>query len=289
MRLRAIVWKERTNRSPQVDIIILFFLLGGGLFMALPIIYSFVQAIKPMNELFIFPPKFFVSNPTLNNVQDLFILMGQSWVPMTRYLFNSFFIVGVGIVGNLFICSLAAYGLAIFEFPGKKLYTTLIVLSLMFAAPATAIPNFYILSKLNLINTYWALILPSWAYTLGLYLLVNFMSSMVPKALLDSARIDGASEFRVYSQIVMPIIKPAWLTLMILVFQQLWGNTGEQFIYAEQLKPLQYALTQIIAGGIARAGASAVVVFFLILVPIIVFVFNQSKIVETMGSSGIKE
>ena len=213
--------------------------------------------------------------------------MGKSWVPITRYFFNSVLIVTGGMVGNLVVCSLAAYALSQHEFPGKRLYNRLIILSLMFAAPVTAIPGYFILAKLGLVNTYAAIILPSWAYTLGLYLMIKFMESMISSSLIDAARIDGASEFRIYSRIVMPIIKPAWLTLIILVFQSLWGNTGGYYLYSEKLKPLPFALSQIARGGIARAGVAAVVTLVMVVVPITVFVFNQSRIVETMGTSGM--
>ncbi|HHY09216.1 MAG TPA: carbohydrate ABC transporter permease, partial [Firmicutes bacterium] len=262
-------------------------LLAGGIFSALPLVYAINNAFKPLNELFIFPPQFFVRNPTLLNFQDLLVLMANSWVPMTRYLFNSVFIVALGVTGNVFFASLAAYVLAKHKFPGNRLVNELIILSLMFAPAVTAIPNYLTLSYLKLINTYWAVIIPSWASTLGLYLMKNFIDAMVPDSLLEAARLDGASEFKIYWSIVMPLIKPAWLTLTILLFQQLWGATGGQFIYAEQLKPLPYALNQIIAGGIARQGVGAATTLIMMSVPIILFVINQSKIVQTMSTSGI--
>ena len=287
MKLRALLWKKRLARSAWGDLALLLFLGIGAAFMALPLVFAVSHALKPLSELFLFPPRFFVRNPTLANFKDLFLLMGKSWVPISRYFFNSIIIVAGGIVGNLFVCSLAAYAIATHEFPGKKLYNRMIILSLMFAAPVTAIPSYYILAKLRMVNTYAAIILPSWAYTIGLYLMIKFMQSMISSSLIDASRIDGASEFRIYGQIVMPIIKPAWLTLTIFVFQLLWANTGGYFLYAEKLKPLPFALSQIARGGIARAGVGAAVGLVLILVPILVFVFNQSRIVETMGTSGM--
>jgi len=213
--------------------------------------------------------------------------MGKSWVPISRYLFNSLFIVIAGVTGNVIIASLAAYVLSIHEFPGKKFFNEIIILSLMFAAPVLDIPKYLLLSKLHWINTYAAVVVPTWGSTLGLYLMKKFIDSMVPHSLIEAARLDGASEFRIYAQVVMPIVKPAWLTLIILVFQQMWATTGGEFLYAEELKTLPYALNQIVQGGIARAGVAAAVTLMMMVVPILVFLFNQSKIVETMGTSGL--
>lgn len=279
--------KKRLSRSTGGDLVIFFFLALGAAFMAMPMVYTISQAFKPLNELWLYPPQFFVRNPTLNNFNDLLVLMGQSWVPITRYLFNSLFIVIVGMLGNVITGSLAAYALSKHVFPGRKLINEVIVLSLMFTPAVTAIPNYLTISTLGWVNTYWSVIVPQWQWTLGLYLMRNFITAMVHDSLLEAARIDGASEFRIYAQIVMPLVKPAWLTLVILVFQNLWRETGSMFIYAEELKTLPYALGQVAAGGIARAGVSAAITLVMMSVPIIVFIFNQSKIVETMGTSGM--
>ena len=279
--------KKRLSRSAGGDFVIFLFLAAGAAFMSLPLVYSISQAFKPLNELFLFPPQFFVRNPTLDNFNDLLVLMGQSWVPISRYFFNSIFIVVFGMLGNVIFASIAAYTLSKHKFPGKKLVNEMIVLSLMFAPAVVSIPQYLVISWGKMINTPWAVIVPAWGSTLGLYLMRNFIEARVDDSLLESARIDGASELRIYWQIVMPIVKPAWLTLIILVFQSLWATTGGMFIYAEQWKTLPYALNQIIAGGIARAGVAAAVTLVMMSVPIIVFVFNQSKIVETMGTSGL--
>lgn len=279
--------KKRLSRSTGGDLVIFFFLSLGAAFMALPMVYTVSQAFKPLNELWLFPPQFFVRNPTLDNFNDLLVLMGKSWVPITRYLFNSLFIVSFGMAGNVVTGSLAAYALAKHVFPGRKAIEQIIVLSLMFTPTVTSIPTYMLMSRLNLINTYWAVVIPNWSWTLGLYLMRNFMGAMIHDSLLEAARIDGASELRIYAQIAMPIVKPAWLTMIILAFQRLWGETGALFIYREELKTLPYALSQVATGGIARAGVSAAIALIMMAVPVIVFVINQSKIVETMGTSGM--
>jgi len=214
--------------------------------------------------------------------------MSESWVPFSRYVFNTFFITGVGIIGHVIIASAAAYPLAKHDVPGKKIIFSLIVLSLMFARQITEVPNYMIISALGINNTHWALILPAFAMSLGLYLMKQFMEQ-IPDSLLESARIDGASEYRTFWTIVMPNVKPAWLTLMILMFQLLWGETGGQFIRSEQLKPLSFAMQQIAMGGVARVGAFSAVSLILFVVPVTFFIAAQSNIIETMATSGMKE
>lgn len=282
------VKKTRLNRSVQGDIILFLFLMVAAAFMSLPLVYTVSNAFKPLNELFLFPPQFFVRNPTLDNFRDLAVLMGNSWVPFSRYAFNTLVITLLGTAGHVLFASLAAYSLSQFKFPGNRLFFNIIVMSLMFAPQVTAIPNYLIMSRLNWVDSYLSIIVPAWGMSLGLYLMKQFMEQ-VPRALIESARIDGANEFRVFWTIVMPVVRPAWLTLIILSFQQLWGQTGGQFLFSEHLKPLPYALQQIVSGGIARAGVAAAVGLVMMIVPIAVFVFNQSKVVETMGTSGIKE
>jgi ABC-type glycerol-3-phosphate transport system permease component len=278
---------RRLCRSAGGDAVILVLLAGGAAFMSLPLVYAIGNSLKPLNELFLFPPQFFPRHPTLRNYSDMMVLMGKSWVPISRYFLNSLIIVTMGILGNVLFGSVAAYALSKHVFPGKRLLNEMIVLSLMFAGAVTSIPNYVVISKLRFMNTYWAVIVPSWASTLGLYLMKKFMDAMVPLDMLEAARIDGASEWSIYWMIAMPIVKPAWLTLTILAFQSLWSTEGGSYLYAEQLKPLPYALHQLSGGGIARAGVASAVAVVLMSVPIMVFIFNQSKMVKTMGTSGI--
>lgn len=203
-------------------------------------------------SLFIFPPRFWVNNPTTENFADLINLMGNSWVPLSRYIANTLLITILGTAGHILLASAAAYPLAKYRFPGSKVLFTIVILSLMFSPHVTAIPNYMVMSWLGWINTHASIIVPSLAFSLGLFLMKQFMEQ-IPDALLEAAKIDGANEYRIFWSIVMPNVKPAWLTLMILQFPALWGTDGGSFIYSENLKTLHYALSQIVQGGIARA------------------------------------
>ena len=277
------------NRSAGGDTGITFMLTVLGLFMFIPMYYVVIQAFKPLDELFMFPPRFYVINPTVENFGDLFTLMSDSWVPFSRYIFNTVFITLCGTLGNLIFASMAAYSLAKLRFPGRKAIFQLIVMSLMFHSTVNQVTHFIILSAFGWVDTYLSIIVPSMATTMGLYLMKQFMESSVPDTVLESARLDGASEFRTYLIIAMPMVKPAWLTLMIECFKSLWNSGSSIYIHSEQLKTFNYAIQQILAGGIARSGAGAASTVVMMAVPIGVFILNQSQIIETMGSSGMKD
>ena len=288
-KLRTRKHKVVLSRSAGGDAGITVLLTLLGAFMFLPMFYVLMQSLKPLDELWMYPPKFIVMNPTFGNYKDLFILMDDSWVPFTRYIYNTIFTSVAGTFGHLFLASMAAYALAKIKFPGGKMIFKTIQTSLMFHSTVTAITSFMIMSAFKMIDTYWAIVVPAWGSTLGLYLMKNFMDTNVSDAVLESARLDGASELRTYWTIAMPMVKPAWLTLIIYSFQGLWNQGASTYIYSEQLKSFNYAIGQITAGGIKRQGASAAALVIMMAVPIAVFIITQSNIIETMGSSGMKD
>lgn len=280
---------KNPTRSIGGDICINIFLLAFGFFMILPVIYIVSNAFKPFDELWVYPPRFFPKIPTTKNFRDVFRLLSNADVPFMRYVFNTFFISIVGTAGNLILASAAAYAMAKMDFWGKKTMFKLVELSLMFNAPATAIISFIVMSQLKLVDNYGAYIVPAFASTLGLYLMKQFMEQMIPDSVLEAARIDGASEWRIILRIAMPLVKPAWLTVIIFSFFGLWNTGSSVLIYSEEMKTLNYAIAQIMSGGIARAGAGSAGTLLMMLVPILVFLITQSNIVETMSTSGMKD
>ena len=288
-KLRTRNHKVVLARSAGGDAGITVLLVALGAFMFLPMIYVIMQSLKPLDELWMYPPRFYVMNPTLSNYKDLFTLMNSSWVPFSRYIFNTIFTSVAGTFGHLFVASMCAYALAKIKFPGGRMIFKTIQTSLMFHATVTAITSFLLMSTFKMVDTYLAIIIPAWGSTLGLYLMKQFMDSGITDAVLESARLDGASELRTYWTIAMPMVKPAWLTLIVYSFQGLWNAGSSIYIYSEQLKSFNYAIGQITAGGIKRAGASAASTVLMMMVPILVFVITQSNIIETMGSSGMKD
>lgn len=285
-------WKfrgaKKANRSRAVDILLGLFLLLLGVFMVLPIWLIIINAFKPIAELFINPPRFYVAHPTLNNFVQLGQILENMWVPFSRYLFNSIFVTVIATAGNVIVGSLAAYPLAKHNFPGKKVISKIIVLSLLFTTQVLYIPQYIISAKLHLINTYWSLILPVVQSTIGVFLMQQFMGQ-IPTSLLEAARIDGAGEFKIWWSVVMPSVKPAWLTVIIFAFQNIWNQNGNLYIYNESMKVLPSITSQVQAGGLVRAGPAAAVMLVLMLPPLILFQATQKQVIETMTTSGIKE
>lgn len=282
---------RKSSRSFGGNVLMGIFMGLTGFLFFFPVLFMFNNSLKPLNEMYMYPPKLFVRNATFDNFSDLFRILSNTLVPFGRYLFNSLFVVVVGSVGHILIASLCAYPLAKYRFPGSRFISKLIVYSLMFNGTVLAIPNFITISKLGLIDSYGAIILPTFASTLGLYLMQNFMEQ-IPDSLLEAARIDGAGQFKIHMSIVLPLVKPAWVTAFILVFQSLWGSTGDSFIYKENLKSVSYMMGQLAGGsnvGVARAGvvaAGSVIMFF---IPACTFLLMQSNVINTMATSGMKE
>ena len=286
--MRKIRIHKQLNRSHTGNFLILLMLIAVGTFMGMPLYYNIIQSFKPVEERFIFPPRFYVVNPTWVNYTQLFQLVSDLTVPFSRYLFNSVFVSIVSTTVSVLIGAMAAYPFAKKKFPGRNMLWRLIMLTLLFSGGVTALPSYIIKAKLGLINTYWVLILPTLASTLHMFLMRQFMLQ-IPDSLLDAAKLDGASDIRIFLNIVMPNVKPAWMTVMVLSFTDVWNNGSGGVIFKEELKLLPTALGQITAGGIARSGASAAAAVLLMLPPIISFVVTQSKMLQTMAHSGIKD
>lgn len=279
---------RRTKASVVGDVSTYLLLALYAAFMSLPLVYAIVQSVKPYNELFIFPPRFFTKNPTLMSFRKLFDLTSTSWVPFSRYVFNTLTNTIVGTVIHIISAAMCAYPLAKNKFPGKKIIFTLVVWSLLFTGGVTEIPVYLVMSYLGIIDTYFAYWLPEIAATMGVFLLKQNVAE-IPNAMIEAARIDGAGEWKILWSIVMPSIKPAWLTLAIFSFQRNWNATAGSYIYTETLKTLPTALSQITAAGsVARAGEAYAASVLMMIPPIIFFIFAQSSTVKTMAHAGIK-
>ena len=280
--------RRKPNRSIGGDIGIYIFLGLCSIIMFFPLFFSLCQSLKPLDELLKFPPDILPRNPTLENFSDLFVTMSLSLVPFSRYIYNTVLITLAGTIGHVIIASMAAYVLAKYNFPGGSIFFRVVVVALMFSGYVTGIPNYLIMCRLHIVDTYWALVLPAIGGSMGLFLMKQFMEGF-PMSLIEAAKIDGAREFTIFWKLVMPNVRPAWLTISIFSIQGLWNNAQTQYIYTESKKMLRYALDQIQLGGIARMGQSQAVIVFTMSVPIIFFIFSQSQIMETMASSGLKD
>lgn len=278
----------RLNRKSYGDVLMLILVGVMAAFSFFPLLMAVSTSLKPIHELFYYPPKLLAENPTLDNFRMLLSLMQNTRVSFFRYAFNTVFISVTVTVGHVFIASMAAYPLAKLKVPGINLINTLVMVSLMFVSTVTDVANYLTISWLGWLDTYWACIIPTMGASLGLFVMRNYMTT-IPDSLLEAARMDGCSDFQIYWRIVMPLSKPAWLTAAILMFQQVWSMDNTNYVYDESLKTLPYALSQITSGAMVRAGAGQAVGVLMMIVPAIVFIVNQTKIIDTMASAGIKE
>lgn len=281
---------KRFTRSRAGNVVYFSFLFLMGLFSMLPLVYCVCTAFKPLDELLIFPPRFFVSRPTLANFSVLPTLLEKMRVPFSRYLFNSVFISIVSTFFNIFVSSMAAFSLSKSKLKFRNLFFLIVQFSLLYNATTLGVPQYLIFSKMGLINTYWVYILPAIPSSMGAFLIKQYVDSGVPDTIMEAARMDGANVFVIYWKIIMPMIKPAWMTQLLFSFQGIWSITPTAgTIFSENLKTLPYVMGSVSAGGTARSGSAMACTVLLMIPPILVYFISQSNVMETMGSAGIKE
>lgn len=279
---------KRYTRSKAGNFFYVLFLVAFGAFSVLPLIYSIATSLKPLDELLIFPPRFFVTRPTLENYLALPGLLSNLRVPLSRYIFNSLFISLFSTFLYVVVATMAAFVLARSEIKGKKIIFTLVQFALLFNTYTLGVPRYLIYSYTGMIDTYWVMILPHVASTMGVFLMKQYMEGAIPVALLEAARIDGAGPFRIFWQIVLPIVKPCLLTLTLFGFREAWATIPDGTVFSETLKTLPTIMGQITSGGIARSGSAMAVTVIMMIPPILVYMISQSNVMESMSSAGIK-
>ena len=280
---------KRYTRSKVGNFFYFAFIILGGVFAILPLVYCLCTSLKPLDEILIFPPRFFVHRPTFANYAALPELLSSLRVPLSRYIFNSLFVT----LGTTFlyvvVASMAAFVLCKSNIKFKKTIFYIIQFSLLFNAYTLSVPQYLIFTWMNIVDTYWVCILPHFASTMGVFLMKQYMEGSLPNALLEAAKIDGAGYYRIFWQIVMPIVKPMWLTLTLFTFRDVWASVPQGTIFSETLKTLPTIMSQITAGGVARSGSAMAVTCILMIPPITVYMISQSNVMESMSSAGIKE
>ena len=279
---------RRFTRSKVGNFFYIFFIVAFGLFSTLPLVYCIATSFKPLDELMVFPPRFFVRRPTMQNYLVLPGLLSNLRVPVSRYLFNSLFVCIVSTFLYVVVATMAAFVLARSEIKGKKVIFALIQFALLFNGYTLGVPRYLIYSGMKIIDTYWVLILPHIASTMGVFLMKQYMEGAMPVALLEAARIDGAGPYRIFYQIALPIVKPCWLTLTLFGFRDAWATVPDGTVFSETLKTLPTIMGQITAGGIARSGSAMAVSVIMMIPPILVYMISQSNVMESMSSAGIK-
>lgn len=280
---------RRYTRSRAGNALYFFVLFAAGLFTVLPMIYCVLTSLKPLDELLVFPPRFFVQRPTLSNYAVLPSLLNKLRVPVSRYLFNSVFVAVTGTVCHIIAASMAAFVFSKSKIRGRKALFLIVQFTLLYNAYTLAVPQYLIFGKLHMIDSYLIYILPAIPSAMGCFLMKQYIDISIPVSLMEAARIDGASMARIFWKIVMPVVKPAWMTLALFSFRDMWSIVPQGTIFSEQLKTLPQVMSSITAGGIARSGSAMAVTVLLMIPPIIVYGISQNSVMETMSSSGIKE
>lgn len=280
---------KRFTRSRLGNFLFFTILILAGLYTILPLIYSIVTSFKPLDELLAFPPRFYVTRPTLKNYSILPELLSDLDVPFARYVFNTLFLSVVISALHVIVASMSAFVMCQVRNKWTGLLFALVQFALLYNATTLAVPQYYIFSKLNIIDTYWAYILPMLPSTMGVFLIKQYMDGAIPEALIEAARIDGAGVLRIFWQVVMPLVKPAWMTLTLFIFRDSWALQPGGTIFSESLKTLPNILSQITSSGIARSGSAMAATVLLMIPPVLIYFVTQSNVMETMSSAGIKE
>ena len=269
------------------------YLIPIAFVMGLPLVFIFNHAFKPIGELFLFPPRFLVQQPTLENFVRLADATATSGIPVSRYIYNSLLITAFVVFFSVLIGSMAAFAFAKLKFKGRNAFFTINTLALMFVATAVAIPRYLVIENLGIIDTYFAHVLPALAMPVGLFLVTQF-TTQIPDSLIEAARIDGAGNFYIYRRIVLPLILPAISTVAILAFQGVWNDAGTSatFINNESLRTLAFFMSTLTAGGgataVAGQGMAAAAGLIMLIPNLILFIIMQSRVINTMAHSGLK-
>lgn len=280
---------KKYTRSKAGNFFYVFVLLMFGIFSILPLIYSIITSFKPLEELLVFPPRFYVVRPTFSNYLALPGLLSNLHVPLSRYIFNSLFVTIVSTVLYVFIATMAAFTLAKSKIKGKSAFFVIVQFALLFNGTTLSVPLYLIYSWMNIIDTYLVMILPYIATSMGVFLMKQYMEGAIPDALLEAASIDGAGPIKTFFMIALPIVKPCWLTLIMFGFKDVWSMIPDGTIFNESLKTLPTIMSQISSGGIARSGSAMAVTVIMMIPPILVYIVSQSNVIESMSSAGIKE
>ncbi len=283
--------KINPNYFHKSQIKFIFLMLPMLIVTILPIVYIISHAFKSLSELYAYPPRIFASRITLDNFRNLILATSQTGVPFVRYLFNSILSSSLTIVFTILIGSLAAYSFSFLAYRFKKTLFALNQLAIMIVPVAIAVPRFIVMSELGLTNNLLSHIIPLLAMPVGVFLVKQFMDQ-VPRELYESAKIDGATNWQIYLKIVLPLVKPAIMTIAILAFQASWNNieTSSLYVDDEALKTLPYYFSTLTLGtsAIAAQGMSAVASLIIFVPNIVLFILLQKNVMNTMAYSGIK-
>ncbi len=279
---------QKFERS-QIKIVLI--ILPLVLFMAMPLVFIANHAFKPMEELFAFPPTFFVRNATLDNFTKLIKFSRTAGIPLSRYVFNSILVTILTVGASMIFTTCAAFALSKLKFKGRNLMMQINQIAIMFVAVAVLIPRYLVVCQMGMIDSIWAHVLPLVAMPVALFLVKQFVEQ-VPDSLIEAAYMDGATDFQVYLRVIIPMIKPAMATASILVFQQVWTNmeTSNYYINDDSMKTLTFYMNSLVNvnNTVSGQGIAAAATLIMFVPNLILFIILQNSVMNTMAHSGIK-
>jgi len=264
--------------------LVLLALAAGAVLMLGPFVWMVLSSFKPVGEITRFPPTLFPEDPTLENYIEVF-----RRAPMGRYYANSIYISTVTTVSVVFTSTIAGYTFAKHRFPGRDLLF-LMILSTMMLPPATRIiPHFMIMNALGWVDTYQGLIAPTMVSAFGIFLARQFSYS-IPDEMLDSGRIDGCSEFRLYFSLVLPTIRPAIATLVIFEFMNVWNALlwPVVIVNSPELRPLPLGVAMFSDEFTTFFGLTMAASALVIAPVVIVFLIFQRQFIQGIALTGMK-
>lgn len=276
---------SRQTKQILKDIPLYFVLIFISLFMLLPFAWMLSTSFKLAQDIFGFPPQFIPDNPVLDNYTYVIFQKGA-----LRNLFNTAFIAAFSTILSLFFTTLGGYGFAKFNFPGKKALFAFLLATMVIPSAVMMVPAFIIIRNFGWVDTPWALIIPGAANAFGIFFFRQFISTLSDD-IMDAARIDGAGEFRIYWDIIMPIIAPAMTSMGLIFFMGSWNAYQGPRIYLKS--PENFVMTQAIMSMQGSAGFTAwgeyMALSVISLIPLLIlFLLFQRRIVEGIMAGAVK-
>lgn len=267
--------------------ILTVFMFIIALIVIYPFIMMFAGSFKPLNEIYIYPPQLWSENATLKNYQE--VLFEQT-PPFWKYGLNTFIVTIVSVIGTVITASLGGYAFAKMKFKGRDMLFIFYLATMMIPFQALMVPQFLLFKVLGIFNTLWALILPRIFSPLATFLMRQYFTG-VPNEIIESGRIDGASEFKIFRSLVFPLAKPAVATVSILNFVWRWNDYEAPLIFIsdKNLYTLTVGLTNFIDDSgfalenMVMAGTTIATIPILI-----IYILGQKYIIEGMTSGSVK-
>jgi len=287
-KIRELFQAFHEKRLTSINISKIFVYLAliiGGILMMLPFFWMSLGAFRPVKEIMVFPPTFLPENPTLQNFVEVF-----ERIPFVRYYLNTIFVTVIPTIVTVSTATLAGFGFAKYKFWGDKVLFWLILATMMIPYPVTIVPLYIMAFKAGLVDTYAGLIVVGLSSAFGIFLMRQFILN-IPDDLLDAARIDGCSEFRIFFQIILPLTKPALVTLTLFTFTGHWNSYiwPLMIVSSDKLKTLSLAIPMFQGQYVYNPNLVFAASLMSLLPTIILFIFGQRYFVEGITLSGIKE